>query len=133
MNADISRAYKIAVRCLRKNYSKRGILAGTNHFDDLWARDALFASLGALELGDFEVVKKVLLNLLKYQRADGLLPFRVGVKSSLLKLMGFRSNKIVPAYYDELGHSEVKDSNSLAVILFGEYVKKSGDLKFAKK
>jgi glycogen debranching enzyme len=132
MKSEISKAYKVAVKALRKNYSDLGILAGTKHFDDLWARDAMFASLGALELGDFKAVRKSLQNLLKYQREDGLLPYRVGTKSSILKLLGFRSKGIFPRYLDELGRSEVKDSNSLVVIIANEYLKKSKDISFAK-
>ncbi|MEK6898377.1 MAG: amylo-alpha-1,6-glucosidase [Nanoarchaeota archaeon] len=133
MKKNILRAFNIAKRDLRKNYSEIGILAGTTHFNDLWARDAMFASLGVLELGDFGIVKKSLISLLDNQRDDGLFPNRIGI-NIILKFLWFgkKMQKKV-SYLDDIGHSEVKDTNSLVIIIANEYVKKSGDADFAKK
>lgn len=134
MNSNISQAYKIAVNCLRSDYSKLGILAGSNQFSDVWTRDACFACFGALELKDYDIVKQTLATVLKYQRRDGLLPFRVGDYNILLKLFGIKlKKKPRPRYVDDKRSSEVKDSNSLIIILANKYVKKSKDLDFAKK
>ena len=56
----IKEAYGIAVKNLRSCYADHGIIAGLNQFNDYWARDAFYASFGALELKDFLVVKKLL-------------------------------------------------------------------------
>lgn len=62
---------------LRACYTKQGIVAGPHHFTDYWARDSFFASLGALELGDREVVEKMVRLFFSHQRADGMLPYRL--------------------------------------------------------
>jgi len=130
----VKKAFEIAVENLRSNYVREGIFAGKNQFDDVWARDAMFASFGALELGDFEVVKKTLNTLLKYQREDGLLPSRVGDYHVIWKLLGFKQKReFRPRYVPEIGAGDIKDSNSLVIIIANEYVKKSKDLKFGKR
>lgn len=134
MNQNIQQAINTAIKCLRSNYSKFGILAGKDHFNDLWTRDACFACFGALKLKDFDIVKTTLTTILKYQRSDGLLPFRVGDYNILLKLLGINlKKKIKPRYVDDKRRNEVKDSNSLTIILTNEYVKKSKDIDFAKR
>jgi len=62
---------------LRSCYSKYGILAGKHHFTDYWARDGYFAALGSLELGDFEIVNKMVNLFFSFQREDGLIPYRI--------------------------------------------------------
>jgi glycogen debranching enzyme len=134
MSSRIARALEIATNCLRSNYSKLGINAGSNHFRALWTRDAMFASLGALELGDFYAVKRTLITLFKHQRKDGLLPFRVGNYSMIPKIFGIDfPHKVRARFGDDKNNSDVKDSNSLDVIIFNEYVKKSKDIQFARE
>jgi glycogen debranching enzyme len=134
MDSNMSQAYETAVKCLRSSYSNRGILAGSTHFNDLWARDACFACLGALELKDYDIVKRTLATLLRYQRKDGLLPFRVGDYNIFWKLWGIKiKKKVRPRYVDDKRRNLVLDSNSLVIILANEYVNKSKDLDFAKK
>ncbi len=70
-------AIKHASTSLRACYTDQGIVAGPHHFTDCWARDSFFASLGALELGDQEVVAKMVQLFFTYQRDDGMLPYRI--------------------------------------------------------
>src|SRR3989338_7751792 len=77
-NAELfKRASAIASKELRACYVDGGIIAGIRHFDDFWARDALFASWGVLALGDFEQVRQTIELFLRWQQADGLIPRRL--------------------------------------------------------
>jgi len=124
-------AYGIAVQELRSCYDDLGIVAGRHHYDDYWTRDAAFAWLGALELGDGDVVGKHLAFLCSLQRKDGMIPFLVrkhlpglsglGVKIKISFRPKFRSHKA-------LFLSEVIDSNPFFVIgLIGFLEKMRGD------
>lgn len=86
-NRIMTRAYDIAKKSLRACYAERGIFAGTGHFDDYWARDSFFASLGALELGDIKVVKKNLDLFLEFMRPNGQLPLRIGAYNLMWKML----------------------------------------------
>jgi len=66
MDSLIHSAYTIALINLRNSYRKDGIFAGRHHFSDMWARDSLFASLGALSVQDYHIVKKNLLTLIQF-------------------------------------------------------------------
>lgn len=70
-------AKQIASKSLRACYTKDGIIAGTHHFTDYWARDAFFAAFGSIAIGDTKIVKKLLSLFFSYQRADGLIPYRI--------------------------------------------------------
>ena len=61
-------AFEIAKKSLKECYEKNGIIAGKVHYANHWARDSFYASWGALELGDFEIVKKNLELFLKYMK-----------------------------------------------------------------
>jgi len=132
----LARAYEIAVAELRACYDVNGIVAGRGHYDDYWTRDAFFAWLGALELGDFEVVEQHLRFLASLQRGDGMIPFLVrryvpwlshlGVKIGLRAKPGFRVSKA-------LWRSQVIDSNSYFVIGFAEFLKRAGDKEFLRE
>lgn len=63
-----------------------GITAGTRHFVDLWARDSLFAAFGAPP----ELAKTTIETFLKFQRDDGLIPYRIFRRGNML-LPNFRS------------------------------------------
>jgi glycogen debranching enzyme len=70
-------AIKIATQELRLCYTNEGILAGTHHFTDYWARDGYFAALGSLAIGDQSIVENMLKLFYKHQRSDGLIPYRI--------------------------------------------------------
>ena len=77
MNLNVKSSIDIAKKELRACYSDEGIIAGVHHFTDYWARDAYFASLGALSINDNVIVNKTVVNFFKYQRSDGLIPYRI--------------------------------------------------------
>ena len=58
MDKNIAKAIEIATEELRACYFKQGIVAGTHHFTDYWARDAFFASFGSLAIGDTKIVRE---------------------------------------------------------------------------
>ena len=131
----IEKALNIAIRDLRKCYDKYGILAGRRRFDDYWARDSFFASLGCTKIGDYEIVKKNLELFLKYQKEDGQLPRRIDTSYVPLKYLGFKKKrkKLSPTYKTALKTSPSVDQNSLFIIALLDYVLGSKDYDFASK
>ncbi len=111
-------AFEIAKRDLRDCYASKGILAGRKHFQQFWARDSFFSALGAIELGDFEIVKKQFEFFISMQNKKGLIPGRISLK---------KKPEFKPMFF-----SYSADGNALMIIALAEYVKKSGDKKFAK-
>jgi len=132
----IKKAYELAVRSLRKLYTIEGIMTGKNHFVDYWARDNVFACLGALEIGDDEIVRKTLNLHLNHQRKDGLLPFRVGDSRFFLvaRTLGLNiRGKDKPCFREDKRLIESPtDQNSLIVILFREYLRKTRKISFLR-
>ncbi|MBI5619870.1 hypothetical protein HY950_02825, partial [Candidatus Gottesmanbacteria bacterium] len=63
----------IARAALKRCASPVGISAGAHHFVDLWARDSLFATFGA----PVDIAETTIETFLKYQRSDGLVPYRI--------------------------------------------------------
>ncbi len=130
------KALEIAKRDLRACYASKGILAGITHFDDYWARDSFYASLGALEIGDYEIVRKSLELFIKHQKKNGQIPLRYGYHAIaiFLKLLGLIIHgKQYALYRTDNVISYPTDQNSLFVIVFFEYVKKTKDVEFARK
>lgn len=70
-------AYRIAVADLSSCITPLGFTAGAHHFVDLWARDSLFAALGANVAGMASESKKTIETFLRFQRPDGLVPYLV--------------------------------------------------------
>lgn len=128
----VKEAYRIAKRDLRRCYSDEGILAGLKRFDDYWARDSFFASLGSCSLGDFDIVKKNLLLFLKYQKGNGQLPRRIDRYIVGLKYLGLkiRRKELSPRYTTSLLYCYSVDQNSLFIISLLDYVKASRDKDF---
>lgn len=73
----IKTAFEIAKKDLRLCYYPHGIVAGRHHFTDYWARDGYFAGMGAMAIGDYAIVRKMLSLFFSYQRSDGLIPYRI--------------------------------------------------------
>lgn len=72
-----SKAELITYQALKACVTRLGFIAGTHHFVDLWARDSLFATLGANSVGLSDVSKKTIETFLRFQRDDGLIPFLI--------------------------------------------------------
>lgn len=133
----IAEAERIATRDLRSLYTPLGILAGRKHFDVLWSWDSFFASLGALVLGDSEVVRRNLETFLRHLRPDGLVPIFVGDSWSrfmLKNLLGVRLPPReprplyrVPNFPLAIGSTQ----NALLLVAAEAYVRATGDASFA--
>ncbi|MFH0875945.1 MAG: amylo-alpha-1,6-glucosidase [archaeon] len=132
----IDKAFHIAVSCLRSNYRESGIYAGKHHFNDYWARDSFFASLGAMSLGDYDIVKKNISLFLKNQKKSGELPIRIGASTFEIgfKTLGVRIPfKEVPRFSQDKGKHNSVDQGSLLVIAFYEYFRKTKDYSFLQE
>ncbi len=125
-------ALKIAKRALHQCYDYDGIVAGKIHYANHWARDSFYASWGALELKDYDIVKKNLELFFKYERG-GQIPLRIGASylGGLLSFIGIKPWFGV-RYNQGKGINPAMDPNLLLLITLVKYVEKTGDLKFAK-
>lgn len=123
---------KKLLRDLRACYTGKGIVASTGHFNDVWTRDAMFASWGCLSIGDTDMVFKTLKYLLQHAR-DGLIPLKVGKGFQLLKFIGIRGGPARVWYTNDKNSSPPADSNSLFLITLAEYVKETGDKRLLKQ
>lgn len=104
---------------LERNAGPHGILAGSTHFSDVWARDALFASWGALHTGLFAPVHTTLETLTRYQK-DGQIPLRVGTKHIVLALLG-KTGEQGPVYTNDKTQDPALDPNTLYIITLYRY------------
>ena len=116
MEKEIENALEIAKRDLRQCYTESGILAGRGHFQQYWARDSFFATLGANSLGDFGQAKKNFRLFLGLQDSGGQLP-------------GLVSKKLNPRYKPMIVSRPV-DGNALFIGAIADYARKSRDKEF---
>ncbi|MFN8578466.1 MAG: hypothetical protein U0354_16675 [Candidatus Sericytochromatia bacterium] len=142
----LEQAKNLAQNALKKNYRKvkigqdplerTVIQAGSTHFNALWARDASYASLGALTLGDYVPVRDNLESLLNYQREDGLIPRRIGAGNNALGIikaaLGIES-KPTDNYKAVDFAKPSADTNSLVAWIADMYIEKSKDNQFLDK
>ncbi len=112
-NRIMTRAFDIAKKSLRACYADRGIFAGTSHFDDYWARDSFFASIGALELGDHKIVKKNLNLFLEFMRKNGQLPLRIGTYNLAWKMLTKKANMKIKRIKDSVFFSGPELANPI--------------------
>ena len=130
----IKSAYKIAVSSLRKCYKKNGIVAWTRHFNDIWARDSLFASFWALEIWDSFIVKNNLETLISCVSEEWQVCLRYWSTTffQVLKFFGlnFWNNKSI--YRQDKWNNFSQDQNSLFIILLNKYLEDTWDLEFFK-
>ena len=129
-NSIIEQAYEMALTTLKDRYTAGGIYAGKNQFSDIWIRDSCYAALGALSVGDVEVVKTNLETLLAYQNEDGQVPLRVGQKWFLLKYLGVDSKTPQARYTEDKGVSVPADGNSLFITIVERYIQATNDRAF---
>ncbi len=132
---DLDKAYDIAKKALKKCYDKEGIVAGRTHFDYYWARDSFYASWGALELGDYDIVKKNLEIFLKNINDKGQVPIRIGASNIIqtLAFIGIKNKTKKPHYSQDKGFNPAIDPNLLLIITLDKYLEKTNDTAFAKK
>src|SRR5512135_3468457 len=91
MNIDAARV--IAKKALEACTTPDGIIAGTHHFVDLWARDSLFASFGA-PAADAE---RTIETFLRFGRPDGMIPYRIFRRAGLFaNFRSVQSGGLVP-------------------------------------
>ncbi len=115
----LKRAIKIAKNDLRACYAENGILAGRGHFQQYWARDSFFSSLGATAIGDFEIVEKQFRFFLEFIKSNGALP-------GLITASGR------PVFRPLILSSPV-DGNALFLISLAEFLQKSGNAGFVER
>ena len=122
----------IAISSLRRCYSNNGIYAGLHQFKDFWARDSFYASFGALEIGDLDIVKRNLSLFLHFEK-QGIIPLRIGNKFFIQTMLGKRPKRLFAKFNDDKKGSFCSDSQTLFLISFARYIKKVKDSNFADK
>lgn len=122
---------EFAKKGLNQCYTNNGIYAGTHQFKDYWARDSMWASIGALKLKNYGVVKSNLMTFFKFER-KGMIPLRVGNWSVFQTYLGLKSSKLWAKYSDHQNNSFTSDSTTLTIIVFCEYFQETNDVTFVK-
>ena len=111
-------------------YLGTGLIAGyglSGHdgrpgFDWFFGRDALWTSLALNAEGDFNTTRTALTFLAKYQRSDGKITHEIAQTASL-----------VP-WFDHLPYAyAAADATPLFLIAMEDYVRRSGDIAFARE
>lgn len=118
--------YDQALSLLISSSNKYGFLASvkkTNkgNYNRLWARDSMICGLAGIMSGDerlIKIMKKSLLTLMKFQHEQGEIPSNI---DPIKKHISFG------------GSSGRVDAQLWFLIGFGQYVKKTKDVSFAKK
>lgn len=132
-NKTVSKAFDIAVNDLRACYGIFGIYAGLNHFNDYWTRDACFASFGALNVGDRDIVKRQIIHFINHRKFNWHLP-KVILRSQFQKILFLTTTKSIRfRALSLLSIYHAKDQNSLFIIAASDYIKKCKDIEFAKE
>lgn len=121
-----SSEYQKTVSFLKSCSNSYGFLASKKksnkgNYDRLWARDSMICGLAGIMSGDevlIKIMKKSLLTLMKFQHNQGEIPSNV---DPIAKKVSFG------------GSSGRVDAQLWFLIGFGQYVKKTKDISFAKK
>ena len=115
-----------AKRVIKHNTTPNGITAGSTHFKDVWARDALYASWGAIKQGILQGPRNTLTTLKKHTSKHGQIPLRVGrvsMKRVFLKL----PTKVGSVYTNDKTSDPALDPNSLYLITLEKYLQAHKD------
>lgn len=132
----IDKALGVAKRDLKSCECPIGLVAGRHHFVDLWARDSLFATFGANRTGLQDISRKTIETFLKYQREDGLIPYRVlRAKTNINKYRG-KPDYFAKAKANYRSHQSggiVPDGGLMTIIAARDYFETSKDTAFIKK
>lgn len=132
----IDAASDVAGESLRQCFTDDGIICGRHHFVDLWARDGLFAALGALAAGETEAAKNTIVSFIRFQRRDGLIPYRIfRSRNTLAKYSGKPAYLPVPRpnFRSYQSGSIVPDGGVLTVIAADAYYRKTKDTQFISR
>ncbi len=135
-NQNLKTAVKIAQNALNASKTKEGYVAGPHHFVDLWARDSLFAVFGLTQKSEYPSFKKTIDTFVRFQRDDGLIPYRVmRSRSTIGKYLGKPTYLSTPEpnFYSHMSLGLVPDGGIMAVIATREYISRSNDRVWAKK
>ncbi|MBS3163935.1 hypothetical protein J4439_00730 [Candidatus Woesearchaeota archaeon] len=124
-------ALSLAKRGLRVCYARRGILTGSVR-QVYWSWDSFFASLGALALEDYAMVRSNLDLYRGHQRRDGLIPRKVTPPFYTLRFLGFRLplEHARPKYSGAFSSDPSRIQNPLFVDALRNYIMASGDNAF---
>ncbi len=129
-------ALDVSKNTIKSTASESGLIAGSHHFKDIWARDAFFASLGSTYYYP-GFTKQTIEAFFKYQKINGEIPYRIfRTANTPFKYIGkskqlknLRPNYKNPA---SLG-GFVPDGGLLLIIAFDNYIKATSDLKLLDK
>lgn len=132
--ANIEEAIRIAAKGLRWCYRENGIISGSRLV--YWSWDSFFASLGALTLGDQDIVKKNLSYYLKYQNEEGLLPKRIANPYYIFRFIGIpireTPERQKPNYWNSYYTAPSLTQNPTFIIALHAYLESTDDWEFAK-
>lgn len=126
-----SHACTIAITSCSTSY---GLKAGTHHFTDLWARDSLFATFGALAIGERKIARTTIESFLSHQKPNGHVPYIIQRsptsidKYFLGKPTYFKTPK--PGFRSHLTCGIVPDGGLMTIIASSHYVRKTNDKSF---
>ena len=132
----IRQAYEIAKKDLRRCYGPLGIKTGALR-NTYWSWDSFFASFGALELGDTDVVEKNFNSFLKYQTLEGAIPRRISAPFLIYHLNTvsgrFYISKKVPSYNSFFIHRIPRFQNLVFLISFSHFIRKTNRIDYLRK
>lgn len=111
---------------LSRNITDDGFTAGDSHFNDVWARDALYACWGVLETHQ-SWVKHTLSTLQDHMR-DGQVPLRVGRQNMINVFLGLPTSH-GPVYTNDKNNDIALDPNTLYIITAAKLVEKTPSLQ----
>lgn len=130
--ADVKKAIEIAKQSLRSCYDSRGILTGSRQVH--WSWDSFFASFGALEIGDHQIVKKNLELFLQHQNSEGNIPKRIANPFYALRFIKIpiseSPSKQKPSFASPYYTGQSLSQCPTLVIAFYQYIKKTKDKAF---
>ena len=126
--------YDESRRVLRQNTTPAGITAGSTHFKDVWARDALYAGWGAIAANDHTGIHNTLRTLQTHMSEQGQVPLRYG-RQSMAKVFLHLPTSTGPVYGNDKTRDAALDPNSLYLITLEKYLDATGnkELRDTKK
>jgi hypothetical protein len=111
-------------------YAGKGLVAGYNissgshrpGFSWYFGRDSMWTALALDSIGDYTTTRTALEFLMQYQRPDGRIPHEIA-----------QSVKLVDWWKDYPYGTSSADGTPLFLVGFGDYVRASGDVAFARE
>ena len=110
-------------------YAGKGLVAGYNissgshrpGFSWYFGRDSMWTALALNSIGDFQTTRTALEFLMQYQRPDGRIPHEIA-----------QTVKLIDWWKDYPYGTASADGTPLFLVGFGDYVRASGDVAFAR-